>query len=288
MLVALCSLKGSPGATTTAVALAARWPAGQNPVVVECDPAGGDLAARFRLPATPGLVSLAAAARRNTDPGVLWQHCQRLPAALALVPGAIGAEQARAALGIVAARRASVLRAAADQPNTAVIVDCGRVDPDSPVLPLIRAADAMLLLAHAHDDELSHVAGKLRTAATWNPNPGFVLVGGGYSTAEVERELRISVLGRIPDDPKGAAVLCGRRRTGPGPHRSALGRAAMGLARSITANAGRNHTTDASAPAEHDSAPAATDSHTQHQTDRSNTAITVPPLSGPPTNGMNP
>src|SRR5438067_11807813 len=149
MLVALCSLKGSPGATTTALALAARWPSGQNPVVVECDPAGGDLAARFRLPMNPSAVSLAAAARRNNDASVLWQHVQRLPTGLAVIPGPVGAEQARAALGILASQRASVLRAAGDQPGVVVLADCGRVDSDSLALPIIRAADAMLLLAPA-------------------------------------------------------------------------------------------------------------------------------------------
>ena len=171
MLVALCSLKGSPGATTAALALAARWPSGQNPVVVECDPAGGDLAARFRLPMNPSVVSLAAAARRNNDASVLWQHVQRIPTGLSVIPGPVGAEQARAALGILASQRASVLRAAGDQPGVVVLADCGRVDPDSLALPIIRAADTMLLLAHARDDELSHVAGKARTAATWNRHP---------------------------------------------------------------------------------------------------------------------
>ncbi|OAP25011.1 hypothetical protein A4R44_04080 [Amycolatopsis sp. M39] len=246
MLVALCSLKGSPGATTAALALAARWPAEQTPVVVECDPAGGDLAARFRLPSVPGLVSLAAAARKSMEASVLWQHVQRLPAGLTVIAGPVGAEQARAALGILAPRGASVLRAAGDQSGVVVLADCGRVDPDSPALPIIRASDAMVLFAHARDDELSHVASKIRTAATWNPRPGFVLVGGGYTTAEVEHELQIGVLGRLPHDPKGAAVLCGYSRTGPSPDRSALGRAALRLAHGL-ASSGRPHSA-ASAP----------------------------------------
>jgi len=234
MLVALCSLKGSPGATTAALALAARWPLEQTPVVVECDPAGGDVAARFRLPSAPGLVSLAAAARKSAEASVLWQHIQRLPAGLAVIPGPVGAEQARAALGIVATRGASVLRAAGDQPGVVVLADCGRVDADSPALPIIRAADAMVLLAHARDDELSHVASKIRTAATWNPRPALVLVGDGYSTAEVEHELHVGVMGRLPHDPKGAGVLCGYHRNGPSPDRSALGRAALRLAHDIS------------------------------------------------------
>ena len=53
-LVALCSLKGSPGVTTAALGLAAGWPSAEQPVVVECDPAGGDLLGRYRLERTLG------------------------------------------------------------------------------------------------------------------------------------------------------------------------------------------------------------------------------------------
>ena len=46
MLIALCSDKGSPGVTTTALALGSAW---VTPVVVvEADLAGGDLAIRLR------------------------------------------------------------------------------------------------------------------------------------------------------------------------------------------------------------------------------------------------
>jgi hypothetical protein len=47
-LIALASIKGSPGVTTAATALAASWPEGRQVLLVEADPFGGDLA-----PATP-------------------------------------------------------------------------------------------------------------------------------------------------------------------------------------------------------------------------------------------
>ncbi len=56
MLIAVCSLKGSPGVTTWALALAACWPRPASAVLVECDPSGGSLAARFGLAPAPGLV----------------------------------------------------------------------------------------------------------------------------------------------------------------------------------------------------------------------------------------
>ncbi|GAA3436967.1 chromosome partitioning protein [Kutzneria kofuensis] len=248
MLIAVCSLKGSPGVTTLATALGARWPGQQSPIVVEVDPAGGDLMARFRLPDTPGVVSLAAAARGRggTDPSLLAQHTQLLPGGLRVVLGPVGAEQARAALAVLASGLSSPLRRAADQPDTTVIADCGRVDPDSPALPIIRSADAMLLLARPHDDELAHVALKLQAAQQWSRRPCFVLVGDGYSTAEVSQALRIPVMGRVPRDAKGAAVLCGQGTSRRGPDKSALGRAAATIALNFAAHGLQPATTSGS------------------------------------------
>jgi hypothetical protein len=235
MLIAICSLKGSPGVTTVATALGARWPSGENPVVVEVDPAGGDLMARFRLPDTPGLVSLAAAARRRgaNDPNLLAQHTQQLPGGLQVVLGPVGAEQAHAALSVLAARPSSPMRHAAEQPGTVVIADCGRVDPASPALPIICGADAMLLVARPHDDDLAHVALKLQAAQQWSRRPCFVLVGDGYPAVEVSQALGIPVMGRVPSDPKGAMVLRGRGNGRNGPASSKLGRAAATIALNV-------------------------------------------------------
>lgn len=227
MLVALCSVKGSPGVTTAAVAMAACWPRGDRPVVVECDPAGGDLLARFRLDQARGLVTLAAAARRrHADPELLWRHVQPLPGGLPVAAGPVGAEQARAALAEITQPDVSPLRVAADQPGSVVIADCGRVDPDSPALPLIAESDVMLLLARARDDQLSHVVLKLSAATRWSRQPCFVLVGNdGYPTSDVSQLLGIKIMARIPHDPHGASVLNGQ----PG-SRASLSRSRIGQA----------------------------------------------------------
>ncbi|MDF0752962.1 hypothetical protein NLU14_22305, partial [Marinobacter sp. 71-i] len=67
MLISIASVKGSPGVTSTALALAAVWP---RPVVLlEADPSGGDLAYRCKaahggpVAANKGLLQLAAAVR---------------------------------------------------------------------------------------------------------------------------------------------------------------------------------------------------------------------------------
>ena len=62
-LIGLCSAHGSPGVTTTALTLAATWPEDRPCLLVEADPFGGVIGARYGLGDTPGLSSLAAVAR---------------------------------------------------------------------------------------------------------------------------------------------------------------------------------------------------------------------------------
>lgn len=241
MLIAVASLKGSPGVTTFALALAARWPidldgvrgAGAGCVVVECDPSGGDIATRFDLAGSPGLVSLAAAARRGDDPGLLWRHTQSLPGGLPVVVAPPGSDQARAALGALALGTPAgmgVMQRAAAIPGAVVIVDCGRLDPDTPTLPVVRGADVMLLLVGARADDLAHLAARLPSVGRWSRLRVLLLVGDGYSVVEVSRELGVPVLARIPSDPRGAAVLRGHPGARRSPMRTALGRSAYQIA----------------------------------------------------------
>ncbi|WP_187346914.1 chromosome partitioning protein [Saccharomonospora sp. CUA-673] len=213
--------------------------------MVEADPAGGDLAARHHLPANPGLVSLAAAARRQSSAALLAQHSQRLPGGLRVVPGPVAAEQARAALGVLTTRGVRATRAAAAAPDAAILVDVGRLDSSSPALPLVRGADSLVVVARPRADELSHVATMLGDIPKWARMPALLLVGDGYSRAEVEHELRVPVMGTMPDDAPGAAPLCGRQR-GRAPEKSAIGRAAARIAANLVAQA--QHPPSSAAP----------------------------------------
>ena len=55
-LICLASAKGSPGVTTTALALAAAAPTdgGRRKLLLEADPSGGTLAIRYQLGRQPG------------------------------------------------------------------------------------------------------------------------------------------------------------------------------------------------------------------------------------------
>jgi Mrp family chromosome partitioning ATPase len=225
-LVVLASLKSSPGVTTTALALGAVWPPERRVLVAELDSAGGDLAARFRLPDEPGLLTLGAAARRNDPARRVWQCCQRLPGGLAVLTGPETADQARNALA------APGLAAAFSGADADVLADCGRLDPGSPTLEVARHADLVVLVARPVYGELKRLGGTLPRLQQVGSRLAVVLVGKGkYPPSEVASALGVEVLGALPFDPQGAAALGGTPTTKGALRRSPLLRYAHGLAR---------------------------------------------------------
>lgn len=262
MLIGIGSVKGSPGVTSAAVALTAALPAALaaaagGPVralLVEADPAGGDLAMRFALMLTPGLMSLAADARRGdrVDPThQIDRHAQPLPppVGVAVVVAPPDAHQARAAIAALAGQVPGdvrsdargdvgggfgVLRAAADLPGRVVVVDCGRLDPGSPTAAVLHGADALVMLARPHAEELAHLVRRLPEFRAWARHPALVLTGPGHRSAEVAQELGVAVLARLPHDPAAARLLSAPRGGGITRRRrfehSALGRAVGQLA----------------------------------------------------------
>jgi MinD-like ATPase involved in chromosome partitioning or flagellar assembly len=224
-LVALAAAKASPGVTTTTVALAAAWPAERQVLVVEADPAGGDLAAWFGLAVEPGLVSLAAARRAAAS---VQEHAQPLPGGLPVLPGPPGAEQATAALGQLPAE---LLAGLDGLDGTDVLADLGRLDPGSAAAPVLRAARLLVLVTRPTLAELQHLAHRVAALREASRALGVVLVGDGpYRPAEVARALAVEVLGTLPLDRHGADLLAGAAAGMPGLRRTRLLRAARTLA----------------------------------------------------------
>ena len=100
------------------------WPGERQRLLVEADPAGGMLAAAAGLRPEPGLVSLAAAARRHDEPVVAFEHCQALPDGIPVLCGPPGPERARSALAML-----SGLLGRLGELDAEVFVDCGRFEP---------------------------------------------------------------------------------------------------------------------------------------------------------------
>ena len=229
-LFCLCSAHGSPGVTTTALALAGVWPERRRCLLVEADPFGGVIAARLGLNDTPGLASLASVARRGLDTELAWRHAQKLPGGLPVLVGPPSAEQAHAVLRDLA-------RVLADwcvtERDVDVIVDCGRIAPGSPILEVMVQAEKVLVLTRPSADQLRPAAHQLRTLDTSGTRVGLLLVGDTpYGPAEVASALGVDVAGMVAFDARASEALAGGAGGGD-LRRSLLVRSVASLAESL-------------------------------------------------------
>jgi MinD-like ATPase involved in chromosome partitioning or flagellar assembly len=204
-VIALASLKGSPGVTTTACLLGATWPEPRQVVVGECDPSGGDLAARFALSSRQGWSSLAAAIRRQGVGGPLADHLQTLPGGLRVLVG--GRETA-----VDAARLAHLFLDRAIQFGDGpwdFIADLGRLLPQGATEgKWFEVAATVVLVLRPDASSVVHV----KNWADGLPSElvdriGLVTVGSGEHPAdEIERFTSLPVLGRLPEDRSARSV----------------------------------------------------------------------------------
>ncbi len=202
-LVAAVSLKGAPGVTTLAIALGAVWPGPVAPVVVELDPSGADLPARFALEPAPGLTTYAVAARQRGQAVGFDDHLQRLPGGLSVCCGLPWPAAARALASEVAAWIPAWRRGA-----DPVVVDGGRLEADSPAqTSLLGAADTVVVVSSAERGHLALVAEALAQGGL--PEDRLVVVvRDGRGARSETRALRCPVRG-LPEDPRAAALLRG-------------------------------------------------------------------------------
>lgn len=206
MLIAVGSAKGAPGATTLALGLATLWPR-PDAVLVECDPTGGDLWARFGHHPEPGLSTLAATAPWQ---GPIPYACRQRLGVGADAVLAIAGDGAAASVLTLADRAVEALRQASTA--AAVILDVGRLDSRSPALALVAAADHVLLLAAPTLAEQAQVGARLPwLTSALSGRLWLVRAGGGpHGTAELSHDLGIPVIGTVPRSHWCAGVLAGQ------------------------------------------------------------------------------
>lgn len=228
MLVAVTGAKGSVGVTTLAYALARQWTSVRAPAVfVEADPDGGSVAARLGLCQEPGLATLAARARHDEGSSGLDRHLQRPTGSppLLLLPSAPG--HARAVLRAVAdslARPPSPAddgepAAATDEGAQTLIADAGRLDGDSPALPLVQAAATVVVVGRPTLEGADAMAVRIAEMPELRAAIGIVTVGDGpYGGQELARALSVRCLGELPDHSAAVRSLWagGRLRQRPG------------------------------------------------------------------------
>jgi MinD-like ATPase involved in chromosome partitioning or flagellar assembly len=245
-LIALASLKSSPGVTTTALALASMWKTAERRLLLEADPGGGDLGLWLGLPAGSGLAGLAAAARHGHEGGLAWRHATELAGGTHLVAAPAGADQAAACVAALAAAKLPQELAAAEEP---VLADCGRLYPGSPALAVAAAAALTLLVVRPRVSELAHLEPRVRGLEQAGLRLVVVLAASdrrppsepSYPAEETAGVLGIPVQGPLPADPRAVEQLC-RRAGDPGPaRRLPLLREAAALAGALEAALGYPH-----------------------------------------------
>ena len=245
-VVALCSAKGSPGTTITALALATVWP--RPAVVVDADPAGGDLLYRARTPqGTPldpdrGLLSLAAATRRDAAETTLAEHLQETAFGADALVG-ISSQGQLTGLGSVWGHLPTLFSAHSEQHGADVLVDCGRLTTGSPAAPLALKADAVLAVVRPDIEGVAHLRSRLqqmqRSLRPDEPDgtPVLVAVATSYRDTQSAGHLQqlldadgvvAKVVGVVAHDEKAARILSSTRTGSPA--RTLLARSARVVA----------------------------------------------------------
>lgn len=214
-LISFASAKGSPGVTQTVTGLAGVWTG--DVVVADLDPVGGDVGLRLRgedglpLDDSEGLLSYGAAVRGGRS-AELSDHLQVTDDGTQVLVGVAGPGQVQG-LGPAWPHIATALRGA----EADVLVDCGRIGPGSPVLPVIERSSALIMVARSDVSALSHLRERLGwlrdtlRAGSGEPVPLAVLLvgdaGDQRSADDLERLLasggiNVPVLGTVAHDPK--------------------------------------------------------------------------------------
>lgn len=266
MLVSVLSVSGAPGVTTLCLALGTTWPrarhrglpahasgsdgrfpgsrspdrphaaggpvAGPPALVVESDPAGGVLAARFGLSDRRGWGGLCAEVRRN-DGAAVDEFVDVLPGGLPVLVGCRSGERG-ALRGPVRSRAFDVLVATARDRD--VIVDLGRFDPELEAGDrVLSRSDRVVVLVQPDVGALVRLcdrAGRLRSSA--EDAVGIVLRGRGpYARGAIARASGLVVLGCVPDAPGAASALAGERPPTGHLRRSRFLNAAASLAEAL-------------------------------------------------------
>jgi MinD-like ATPase involved in chromosome partitioning or flagellar assembly len=209
--VGLCSAKGSPGVTTLSCALAAVWPPNRRVVMAECDPSGGDVAARFGLSQKRGMTSLVLAHRQ--DPAREPQfsnHVQCLPGGLEILVAPVSADSA-----VALDRELGLVGATALGSSSDVLMDCGRLIPGAPgQKALLQSADLVFLVFRPDVSGMAHLESLIDSIGTLEAkrHRKVALLPVGHSTfatREVQDVFGFQVLEPAPIDTRAASTLSG-------------------------------------------------------------------------------
>ena len=218
-VIALISAKGSPGVTTTSLAMTLAWP---RPVMlVEADPSGGDILAgylRGQLAMDRGLVQVAVAARQHRivddfNAQLLDIAKPKSPVSRVLLSGLADPAQAATVGPTWDLLATHFSRLGHPDSGTDVIVDCGRLATNHPPLHVLAIADSVILVVRATLRSASTAKAAVEATRYGLGEAGqnrlglIVIDGGEYRSAEVAKALHVPVIATMPWRPSEAAAL---------------------------------------------------------------------------------
>ncbi len=224
--VAVASLSGAPGATTTALLATAAWPS--RAVLVECDPSGGDIAPWWGIAMSPGLGTMAASIGHGRDAPDAWGHVQRLAGGVDVIAGVAGMSQAAAIEDLWPGLVRQMLDLGTD-----LVFDLGRcyLPPARAVAEICRVADLLIVVTRADLASASHLRASSEALRALRVDLAVVVVGESpHQAEEIAAVGGIDLLGVLPQDERAAAAVRGDLRRAAAFNRSRLCRASRELA----------------------------------------------------------
>ena len=166
-MLTVYSTQGSPGASTTAMHLAAHWAStGREVLLIEADPAGGSLSHNLGIQFTPGSASFVASGLPVLSHHLIDHAQDVLFESLHVMPAPASPTGARGIFEILA-DAAEDLRSIAEN-EMAVIIDGGRITSDTAASALTTAAAGVVVVSRP-DSQLSSL--KLLEGVL-DPGPG--------------------------------------------------------------------------------------------------------------------
>lgn len=244
------SAKGAPGTTTTALLVASLWP--RPALLADCDPDGGDVGVRIPTPdGRPldlfrGMLSLLPVARRSLDPQTLLEHAQATLGGGEVLVGLSGPEQAVAGGPVWA----TLADAFAELGSHDVVLDLGRLDSRSPVLPLALSCQIVVCVVQSSLSGVFASRARLRTLLPSlvgmdgsGPTVGILIQAADQQEADSAASVfqsefpNVVYLGHLVTDRNGARIFDGQPVTRP--ERTLLVRSGAQIVGTLTAELDR-------------------------------------------------
>ncbi len=230
-VIALTSVRSSPGATSLGVALSAAWASASDDLalLIEADPAGGVLGLRFELPSEPSLATLSADLRRHGNRSLVLSNSVELAGARCVTAPA----DPFIASGVLN-RSAKTLSDQLASLGLATAIDLGRIERRSPAMPLAVGADQVLVVCRPRADEVQSALFTVRLLRSAGCNVGLVTIGDRpHHPREVADLAGVPLVAVLPDDPAMAVAFGGGRYVSRKLRRSTLWRAVLSLSDSL-------------------------------------------------------